>query len=184
MNPRKARVVVTGSECTGKTTLAFELSLHYGVPCSAEYSRSYVERKGEALTDADVEAIAAGQIAEEDRAFSEARAMVLHDTDLLSTMIYARHYYGSFPQWIVDAVRRRRADLYLLLHPDVPWVADGLQRDRPAERDRMHELFRSALAEMGACFVDVAGSWELRRTCALRAIDALLATHWLAGGKL
>jgi NadR type nicotinamide-nucleotide adenylyltransferase len=169
------RIVVTGSECTGKTSLACELARHYGAPCSAEFARFYLERKGEALTAQDVDAIAAGQIAEEDRAIDQAAALVVHDTDLLSTMVYARHYYGGCPRWIVEAMWRRRANLYLLLHPDVPWVADGLQRDRAAERDNMHALFRSALLEIAACFVDVTGSWELRRASALAAIDARIA---------
>ena len=172
MKRRAVRIVVTGSECTGKTSLAFELARFYGAPCSAEFARHYFEHKGEALTARDVDAIAAGQIAGEDRAIHQAAALVVHDTDLLSTMIYARHYYGSCPPWIVETMWRRRADLYLLLHPDVPWVADGLQRDRATERDNMHALFSSALLEIGACFVDVTGPWELRRASALAAIDA------------
>lgn len=169
------RIVVTGSECTGKTSLAFELARLYGAPCSAEFARLYLERKGEALTAQDVDAIAAGQIDGEDRAIDQAAALVMHDTDLLSTMVYARHYYGTCPPWIVKAMWRRRADLYLLLHPDVPWVADGLQRDRAAERDIMHALFRSALLEIGARFVDVTGPWKLRRASASAAIDARIA---------
>jgi NadR type nicotinamide-nucleotide adenylyltransferase len=171
------RIVVTGSECTGKTSLTFELARHYGAPCSAEFARHYLELKGEALTAQDVDAIAAGQIAGEDHGIEQAVALVVHDTDLLSTMIYARHYYGSCPPWIVETVWRRRADCYLLLHPDVPWVADGLQRDRVAERDNMHALFRSALLEIGACFIDVTGPWELRLASALAAIDARIAAR-------
>ena len=66
------RIVVTGSECTGKSSLAFELARLYGAPCSAEFARLYLERKGEALTAQDVDAIAAGQIDGEDRAIDQA----------------------------------------------------------------------------------------------------------------
>ena len=71
--------------------------------------------------------------------------VVVKDTDLVSTVVYASHYYGSCPAWIERAARERLGDLYLLLHPDVPWVADGLQRDRPADRARLHQLFRERL---------------------------------------
>ena len=41
------RVVVTGSECTGKTTLATELAQHYGTAWVTEFVRQFVEAKGE-----------------------------------------------------------------------------------------------------------------------------------------
>ena len=76
--------------------------------------------------------------------------------------------------------RDRRAHLYLLLHPDVPWVADGAQRDRPAARLELHEQIRAALAEMGAPVVDVRGSWAARAKTARDAIHALASTHTIS----
>jgi NadR type nicotinamide-nucleotide adenylyltransferase len=168
------RIVVTGSECTGKTTLALELARNFGAPCSGEFVREYLNGKAAVLTAVDVIPIAVGQIAVEDRAIEEAAGLVIHDTDLLSTVVYARHYYGFCPEWIVEKAQQRRADLYLLLHPDVPWVADGLQRDRPEQRDHLHAQFRSALKDLDARFVDITGSWEDRRAQAFRSIQDLL----------
>jgi len=56
------RVVVTGSECTGKTTLAETLAEHYGTVVVPEFVRYYVREKGAAPEYRDVEAIARGQI--------------------------------------------------------------------------------------------------------------------------
>jgi nicotinamide riboside kinase len=95
------------------------------------------------------------------------------DTDLLSTVIYARHYYGMVPPWIERVERSRRADLYLLCDVDVPWVADGI-RDRPEHRDRMFALFRDALVRRRAPFVVVRGDWEERWKRALAAVSASL----------
>ena len=53
------------------------------------------------------------------------------DQDLLSTVVYARHYYGDCPPWIERLAVERLGDLYLLCPPDVPWSADR-RRDRPA----------------------------------------------------
>ena len=170
MTARPFVVVVTGSECTGKTTLAQELASASGAPCSPEFAREYVDRRRAPLGAADVEPIARGQIQAEDAAMAAASTLVVKDTDLISTVVYAGHYYGACPEWIAEAARARRGGLYLLLHPDVPWVADGLQRDRPAERERLHGLFRSALASVGAVVVDITGSWDERRACAVEAI--------------
>src|SRR6185369_4329508 len=59
------RVVVIGSESTGKSELARALAAHYGTAWAAEYVRDYMDAKGGALDADDVEPIARGQIARE-----------------------------------------------------------------------------------------------------------------------
>jgi len=177
MSRKPCVVVVTGSECTGKTTLTADLAARFGAPTSPEYVREYLDRKAEPLDATDVAPIARGQIQVEDEAAASAQSLVIKDTDLISTVVYSRHYYGQCPAWIADAAKQRLADLYLLLHADVPWVADGLQRDRPGDRAYMHDLFRRELEASGACVVDIAGSWETRLETAVAAITAALARH-------
>ena len=168
------RVVVTGSESTGKTTLARDLAAQLGTVWSKENARLYLDSAGRLLGPEDVEPIARGQIALEDAARARARRVVVHDTDLLSTVVYARHYYGSCPGWVERAALERRGDLYLLCHPDVPWVPDWLQRDRPGMREEVHRRFRDALDEIGALVVDIGGDWAARAAAAERAIAELL----------
>jgi NadR type nicotinamide-nucleotide adenylyltransferase len=176
-----ARVVVTGSESTGKTTLAVRLAQHYGTVAAPEFARDYLDAKPTPLDASDVEPIARGQIALEDRLRNEVASatadggakVVFFDTDLASTAVYARHYYGDCPPWIEQAARDRRAELYLLCHPDVPWVPDP-QRDRPHARAEMHALFERKLRELGARWVDVRGDWDERERIAIGAVDALL----------
>jgi NadR type nicotinamide-nucleotide adenylyltransferase len=169
------RVVLIGSECTGKTTLAQRLAAQFDTVWVPEFGRAYVDLQRAPLVYEDVERIAHGQIAAEEAAAPGATRVLILDTDLVSTMVYSRHYYGRCPEWVEDAARARRGHLYLLHHPDVPWVADGLQRDRPLQRHEMHGLFRDALAEIGATLVDVAGSWAARAATAEDAVRALLA---------
>jgi NadR type nicotinamide-nucleotide adenylyltransferase len=178
---RPQRVVVTGSECTGKTTLTERLATRFGAAWSSEYARAHQAAKPTPLDVSDVEAIARGQVAGEEAALAErvalaerAARVVFHDTDLVSTEVYARHYYGACPAWIVAAARDRRADLYLLCHPDVPWLADGLQRDRPDQREQIHGLFAAALDALGARVVDIEGPWTEREAAAIRAVEDLL----------
>jgi NadR type nicotinamide-nucleotide adenylyltransferase len=175
-------VAVTGSECTGKTTLARELAERFSTSWSPEYAREYAETHPRPLVFADVEPIARGQIAAEDEAARHASRpprgrrrgqVVVHDTDLLSTVVYSRHYYGTCPEWVDRAARERKAGLYLLLRPDVPWVADPA-RDRGERREEMHALFASALEEIGAPFVEIGGSFEQRRAHALAAIHGVV----------
>jgi len=171
------RVVVTGSECTGKTALAGDLARQFGTVCVAEYAREYLDRKvattGLPLDERDVEPIARGQIAAEDRGAATAKGLLVLDTDLVSTTVYARHYYGACPAWIDQAARDRRGDLYLLCDIDVPWVADSV-RDRPHHREHIHALFVEALNTLGAPYVLIRGSWAARLTTAVAAVSEVL----------
>ena len=169
-------VVVTGSESTGKTTLAADLARHFGGVFVPEFVRQYADQKmattGAPLDASDVEPIAHGQIALHDGVIASARGLVVLDTDLVSTVVYARHYYGGCPAWIEQAAWERRGELYLLCDIDVPWVA-GPHRDRPHLREHMHALFAAALATLGAPVVPIRGSWAERFGTAVRAVTAL-----------
>ena len=170
------RVVLIGSESTGKTTLAERLARHYGVSWVPEFVRDYAAAKGAQLEASDVDAIARGQLAREDEYQSRAEAgdehLLIGDTDLLSTAVYAGHYYGRAPAWVVDAARRRRPDLYLLLDIDLPWTPDP-QRDRGHARPEMHALFHAAVEASGVPFVLITGDTDARLTSARAAIDSL-----------
>ena len=184
---RPARAVLIGPECTGKTWLAVELAARYGVPGAPEHAREYVERHGSSLDYADVDPIGRGQRAGEDAAIARAVAagapLVVLDTDLVSTMVYSRHYYGACPVWIEEAAARRLGELYLLHQIDVPWVEDGRQREQPARRPELYERFRAALAGVSARIVPIHGDWEERLRRAVQAVDGLLQVPAHAAGE-
>jgi NadR type nicotinamide-nucleotide adenylyltransferase len=152
--PLRLRVCLIGPECTGKTTLAEELSRHFNAPWVPEFAREYASAVGRELTADDVEPIARGELALIDAAPNE--GLVILDTDLISTVVYARHYYGSCPEWIEREAQARKADLYLLTDIDLPWVPDSL-RDSAAPRESLYAQFVQMLKEYGANFVAIKG---------------------------
>lgn len=164
------RVVLVGSECTGKTDLAEWLAAELRVPMSAEYAREYAMMRGggAALTAADVESIARGQLDAEEAAIAAAvdcgAPLVVHDTDLLSTMVYATEYYGigAVPAWLPETVVERAPDVYLLCDIDVPWHGDPV-RDDTRERHAVQAAFEAALVKMDVPVVRVRGNRAARR---------------------
>ena len=180
------RIVFTGSESTGKTTLAAAVGRHYGVDVVPEFVRRFAEEKGGTIEFSDHGAIARGQIALEDEFLERAMhtrpgrpappalpALLIQDTDLLSTVVYCRHYFGRCPPWIEETAARRRPDLYLLCDTDVPWVADGI-RDRGHMRDEMQRLFEAAVDASETRRATVSGTHQDRVVRAVEIIDRLI----------
>jgi NadR type nicotinamide-nucleotide adenylyltransferase len=162
------RVVVTGPESTGKTTLAERLAGHFGTVFVPEFARTHLDAKyagrpipSPPCDEGDIPVIARGQMASEDEAARRANRLLVCDTDLYATRLYAEEYFGRCPTWIREAAKSRRADLHLLLDVDVPWVSDP-QRDRPHRRSELFARLREALEEDGRPSVVVSGSWEER----------------------
>ncbi len=166
---RPFRVCLIGAESTGKTELAQELARHFGAAWVPEYSRTYAMHVQRELSYMDVSPIAQGQIDLEEGVAAE--ALLILDTDLLSTVVYSRHHFGACPSWIEAGARERTADLYLLLDIDVPWVADPV-RDSGDTRVELHDQFRRVLEQFGATYRLISGSWDERFHKAVELIAA------------
>lgn len=168
------RIVITGAESTGKSTLAQALSGYYGEPWTGEYVRHYVDNLDRELDESDLEPIAIGQLAQEDCYLKKAKRLILHDTNILSSIIYANHYFGRSIDWVNDDFLGRNYDLYLLCLPDIPWVADSGQRDSPQARAKLHQHFKESLDRLQLPYITLSGSETARFGEAVRAIDTIL----------
>ena len=170
------RVVLTGSESTGKSSLAWRVAKHYDADYVPEFVRGYAEKKGGVLSFRDHGPIARGQMTIEDEHIATGKPLLIQDTDLLSTVVYCDHYFGQCPRWIVDAANDRKPDLYLLCDIDIQWVADGV-RDRGHLREEMQKLFRDAVVRSKVPFALVTGNGEERVTRTIEAIDAFILAN-------
>ncbi len=172
------KVVVYGLESTGKTGLTKRLAEVFKEPWAAEYVREFWERNDGQITGADLEAIARGQMKNEDDALARAERVVFCDTDLLTCTLWDDLLFPEeCPAWVrVEADRRAaETDLYLLCHPDIPYVVDYLRGDGtcfpdPADRKRLMKLWRRTLEERGLHYVEIKGDWAARERRAVEAV--------------
>ena len=165
------RVVITGAESTGKTTLAQALADYYGEPWTKEFVRDYVEELDRELQPADLEPIARGQLAAEDDKLEQAQRLIIHDTNILSSIIYAGHYFQVELDWVDKRFKERNYTLYLLCMPDIPWEADTGQRESPVVRALLHQTFKAKLNSLKLPYVEIHGPKEERLQKAVENIE-------------
>ena len=172
------KIVVLGPESTGKTTLVKQLATHYNAVFVPEYSRIHAEakqKKGEKLTAEDVLPIAKGQLRLECKA--SGNPLIFCDTDLLSTITFARIYYPEFKsETLKKYTEKNMADLYFLTYIDTPWKADGI-RDLPHKREEAFFEFQQTLKNYNQPHILLKGSREERFQKAIVEIDKLLKAY-------
>lgn len=162
------KIVLTGPESTGKTTLAQQLADHFGTAWVPEFARSYLEGLARPYRQNDLLEIARGQVATEE-GFSQktqvltqnSNSLLFLDTSLEVIKIWSEFRYGDCHPWIQEQFQLRRHDFYLLCQPDVAWSFDP-QRENPDDRDVLLKIYRQELTALGADFCELNGSGAKR----------------------
>jgi nicotinamide riboside kinase len=171
-------ICLIGAECTGKTTLAQALAEHMGGLWVPEYLRGFTDAKGRTPEQHEQLAILQEQVRMETAALDAARrlpcAWVFCDTAPLLTAVYSDHVFGDESLYPEARRLHARYALTLLLEPDIPWVADGLQRDGVAERLLVHTRIEKTLAAWPWPCARLAGSREGRLLAAVGHIHTLV----------
>ena len=182
-------IAIVGAESTGKSTLAAALAerIRYqtGLRCGVvgEYLREWCDR--EARTPRAVEQLAIAR-AQQHR-IEQARTshdVVVADTTALMIAVYSLLLFDdeSLVPMAIDAQRGVAATLLTAL--DLPWVADGHQRDGPHVQAPVDHALRTLLAAHRLSWQVVGGQGTARVDQALDAVSPLLATLAPAGAGL
>lgn len=168
------KIALLGAESTGKTQLAGELAAHFrsqgrSAVAVPEVLREWCQREGRTPRPEEQLPIAQEQERRVDAAAAGAD-IVIADTTALMVAIYSAMLFedGTLYQFALE--RQRRYAVTLVSGLDLPWVADGLQRDGPHVREPVDALVREALAKAGVAYRVVYGSGPQRLAHALRAI--------------
>jgi NadR type nicotinamide-nucleotide adenylyltransferase len=166
------KVVITGPESSGKTTLAKALAEHYLAPWVPEYARDYLNHLNQPYQEEDLLEIARGQVERENEAAAEKLDLLICDTSLVVIKIWSKYRYGRCHPWILEQIEQRPVDLYLLCSPDIPWEPDP-QRENPDDRDELFKLYKRALKDKPS--VVIRGNESERLKQAISEIEHLLS---------
>jgi nicotinamide riboside kinase len=170
---------IVGAESTGKSTLAAALAARLGQDtgwrCTwvAEVLREWCEREGRTPAAHEQAGIAA-EHARRIEAAAASHDLVVCDTTPLMTAVYHRYIFGDRSLDAGAVAWHRRCALTLLTALDLPWQADGLQRDGPHVREPVDSAIRELLVTAGLPFTVVAGIGNARLEAAVDAVSPLL----------
>lgn len=167
-------ICLIGAECTGKTALAQALAQQMGGLWVPEYLRQFTEQHGRTPQRQEQAQILDEQLRQESAALEAARqqgcAWVFCDTAPLLTAVYSDCVFGDASLYPRARALHARYALTLLLETDIPWVADGLQRDGAAIRARVQALIVRELGALRAPHARIAGTAQQRLLAATHAV--------------
>ncbi len=165
------KIVVTGPESTGKTTLSEVLALKLNAALLPEFARSYVENLHRHYNYDDLELIARYQVGQEKLLTeSKDKSMLVMDTWLILTKVWFDVVYGVVPQWIDEYIASAEIDLFLVCRPDLPWIPDPVRENGGEMRNILFERYCSEIDQYGFRYGIVEGEGEARWLNAMRLL--------------
>ncbi len=179
MRDKAAKIIaLVGAECTGKSTLAQALqdaltARGLRVAAVPESLRDWCDQHQRTPWAHEQAAIASAQA----RAIEAAMAQcdwVVADTTPLNTALYSDVLFGDTSLYPMALAFAQRCAVHVLCATDLPWVADGLQRDGETARLTYDTRLRAVLAQQRIAYATVLGQGEARTQRALRHLDAAL----------
>lgn len=178
-------MAVLGAESTGKSSLIQNLALEltrlgHDVRTVDEYLRVWCAREGRTPRAHEQASIALEQTRQVHAAIGllqhNAASVLLSDTTALMTAIYSEVLFGDGSLLEYGLSQQKTFDLTLVAGMDLPWVADGLQRDGANSQAPIDQRLRQVLAHYGLPFHVIYGTGPQRSHSALRLLQHRLGS--------
>ncbi|MES2531270.1 MAG: ATP-binding protein [Pseudomonadota bacterium] len=166
-------IAVLGAESTGKTELARAIAARLArrgvaVRLVPEYLREWCDREQRTPRADEQAAIAVEQTRRIETA--AARGVAIADTTAVMTAVYSDLLFGDTSLYPDAFAAQRGYAITLLTALDLPWVADGLQRDGPQVREPVDAAVRATLQRAAVPYAVVHGDGPQRLANAWNAI--------------
>lgn len=171
------KIALLGAESTGKTQLSHDLAQALrmqgrSAAVVAEVLREWCVAAGRTPRPEEQMGIAQEQERRVDEAVASGVDIVIADTTALMVAIYSAMLFEDGSLYAFALERQRHYDHTLVTGLDLPWVADGLQRDGAHVRPPVDALVRAGLHQAGVGFRVIYGQGQTRLNHALAAINA------------
>ena len=153
------KVIFTGPECSGKTTLSTAIAKKNKVPLVKEYARTYLKNLDRNYNYSDLLKIAKGQVELEKKYIDSECKILICDTNLQVIKIWSETKYSKCDEWILK--NEDSLAYYVLCSPDFKWHYDSL-RESKNERDQLFKKYHEDLVKNSRRFIIAQGGHEKR----------------------
>lgn len=169
------KIALLGAESTGKSDLGKQLEQHFvaqgkSVQHIPEYLRRWCDEQQRTPRMDEQLGIATEQIRQINAASASSCDYLIADTTPLMVATYSDLLFDDNSLYDLALQYQRSFDITLLMGLDIPWAADGIQRDGPHMREPVDAKIRVALVRAGIHFQVVYGSGEARFQHALHCL--------------
>lgn len=169
------KVVILGTESTGKSTLVEMLQSHYNCSIVTEAGRDLVPNSA-SFSLQDLQLVAIEHANRIDLAVLGDSPLVIMDTDVHITKSYAKLTFHQELEVDKSIEISNKAKLYLYLNNDVDFVQDGTRLSK-AKRDLLDISHRNVLKDKKIEIVEITGDWNERFISAINEIDLLISNQ-------
>jgi len=169
------KVVLLGTESTGKTTLTERLATHFCCTQVHEAGRDLIP-DSKSFEFEDLTLVSSEHAARINEAAIGESPLIIIDTDVHITKSYAEFIFGKKLDVTKTVYDSSKAALYLYLNNDVPYIQDGTRLDE-AERNNLDLSHRSVLKQHNIEIAEIRGNWEQRFRQCVDLISELLIDH-------
>ena len=168
------KVIITGVECSGKSTLAKSIHESRESILITEYSRIYLNQLNRSYRYEVLLIFAKHQVKQELEAALSNPPLLLCDTSLLVLKIWSLIRFGKCDSWILHALDHLTCDLFLLPYWDIPYENDPL-RENPNDREYLFQLYHQELDALQKPYQILYGDPSERLNKANHLIDQLMS---------
>jgi nicotinamide riboside kinase len=180
-------IALLGAESTGKSDLAVALVAALtaegrSAVAVSEYLREFCDAHARTPLQSEQAHIAQVQTQRIQQAAHEFD-IVVADTTALMTAVYSDVVFADTSLYASALLAHQSCDITLLTALDLPWLADGLQRDGPHVREPVDALLRAALADASVDYSVVFGTGDARLESALKVVHHALSDSNFEAGE-
>ena len=156
------KIIITGPESTGKTTMAEFLSKEFNTVYVPEYARKYIQLRNNKYDYNDVLNITKHQIKELTKNYNNADKYVFFDTGLIITKIWFIKVFNKVPELLENAIKTIKTDCYLLCYPDIEWIPDDVRVNKGKKRNELFFKYRQELEQYNFKYKVIKGKGKER----------------------
>jgi HTH-type transcriptional repressor of NAD biosynthesis genes len=169
------KVMLLGTESTGKTFLTKKLSNYFNCSFVLETARDVIANSNNFNFD-ELNLVAKEHAKKIDKAILGDSPLVIIDTDIHITKSYSQFTFEKELEIDSEIYNSNIANIYLYLNNDAEYLQDGTRLSL-AERNLLDLSHRKILKDHNVNVIEIKGDWDERFEKSVKEINKLIASN-------